>query len=306
MNIRKVSCDKKAYLDLLLLADEQEDMIDRYLGRGEMLVLDDDGVKAECVITKEAGDGVYELKNIAVSPAHQRKGYGKRLIESVFAYHPDCDTLFVGTGDCPSALSFYHSCGFTESHRVKNFFTDNYDHVMYEDGAQLVDMVYLKRTREKQLSLRPFCDRDLGLFKKWLRADHVARWYERPADWIDEINKRNGEFSWIRHFIAEYGGKPIGFCQYYEYRRSGETWHGDIRTDGAYSIDYLIGEPDFIGKGLGKKLIAALLERIALHDGARLVIVRPDPENKASRGALLSVGFTFDRINGLYSYRIPK
>ena len=33
MKIRKVEKDKKQYLDLLLLADEQEDMIDRYLDR---------------------------------------------------------------------------------------------------------------------------------------------------------------------------------------------------------------------------------------------------------------------------------
>lgn len=144
MNIKKVTGEKKEYIDLLLLADEQEDMIDKYLEHGEMFVLDDHGVKAECVITKES-DGVYELKNIAVLPDHQRKGYGKYLIEFLVNHLSDCNILFVGTGDCPSALSFYHNCGFTESHRVKNFFVDNYDHLMFEDGIQLVDMVYLKR-----------------------------------------------------------------------------------------------------------------------------------------------------------------
>lgn len=146
MKIEKVTADKKAYLDLLLLADEQEDMIDKYLDRGEMFVLYDDNVKAECVVTKEA-EGVYELKNIAVSPAFQRQGYGKRLIEYVFSYYIDCKSMLVGTGDVPSSLGFYHSCGFCESHRIKNFFTDNYDHLMFEGGTQLVDMVYLKRAR---------------------------------------------------------------------------------------------------------------------------------------------------------------
>lgn len=146
MNIKKVTGVKKEFIDLLLLADEQENMIDKYLEKGEMFVLDDNGIKAECVITKEA-DGTYELKNIAVLPDCQRNGYGKSLIEFLFAHYSDCKVLFVGTGDCPSSLSFYHNCGFTESHRVKNFFTDNYDHPIYEDGIQLVDMVYLKRER---------------------------------------------------------------------------------------------------------------------------------------------------------------
>lgn len=146
ISIRKFSVNKKEYMDLLLLADEQEDMIDKYLERGEMFVLDNNGVKGECVVTKE-GDGVYEIKNIAVLPKCQRNGYGKSLIDFVLSYYNDCKTMLVGTGDCPSSLSFYHNCGFTESHRVKNFFTDNYDHPMYEDGIQLVDMVYLKRKR---------------------------------------------------------------------------------------------------------------------------------------------------------------
>ena len=53
--------------------------------------------------------------------------------------------MLVGTGDVPSTRSFYEHCGFTISHRVENFFTDNYDHPMYEDGEQQVDMVYLKK-----------------------------------------------------------------------------------------------------------------------------------------------------------------
>ena len=71
MEIRKVETDKKRYLDLLLLADEQEDMIDRYLERGTMYVLEDDGVMAECVVTDE-GDGVLELKNISQNHCSQK------------------------------------------------------------------------------------------------------------------------------------------------------------------------------------------------------------------------------------------
>ena len=146
MAIRKVTENKKDYLWLLLLADESETMVDEYLERGEMFVLDDDGVKAECVVTKEA-DGTYELKNIAVVPDCQRKGYGKCLIEFLLSYYPDCNVMLVGTGDCDWILNFYRSCGFQESHRIKNFFIDNYDHPMYEDGVQLVDMIYLKLAR---------------------------------------------------------------------------------------------------------------------------------------------------------------
>ena len=46
MSIIEIKENKKQYLDLLLLADEQEDMIERYLERGTMYALYDEGVKA--------------------------------------------------------------------------------------------------------------------------------------------------------------------------------------------------------------------------------------------------------------------
>ncbi len=145
MEIRKVETDKKKYLDLLLLADEQEDMVDRYLERGTMYVLEDGGVRAECVVTDE-GDGVLELKNIAVKPECQGRGYGKALVGFLIrTYIGQYTVLQVGTGDSPSTIPFYESCGFRRHHLVKNFFTDHYDHPIYECGVQLVDMVYLQR-----------------------------------------------------------------------------------------------------------------------------------------------------------------
>ena len=145
MEIRKVETDKKRYLDLLLLADEQEDMVDRYLERGTMYVLEDGGVKAECVVTDER-NGILELKNIAVEPDFQGKGYGKALIDFLIeTYAGQYTVLQVGTGDSPSTIPFYEACGFRRHHLVKNFFTDHYDHPIYEGGVQLVDMVYLQR-----------------------------------------------------------------------------------------------------------------------------------------------------------------
>ena len=145
MKIVEVKFDKKKYMDLLLLADEQEDMIDRYLERGTMYVLDDDGVKAECVVTEESSE-ILEIKNIATVPLHQEKGYGKMLINFIVSkYSGRYTVLRVGTGDSPLTVPFYEKCGFQRSHIVKNFFIDHYDHPIYECGVRLVDMVYLQK-----------------------------------------------------------------------------------------------------------------------------------------------------------------
>ncbi len=145
MRIEQITHNKKRYLDLLLLADEQEDMIDRYLENGDMFALYDDDLKTVCVVAEIDGE-TCELKNIATYQKYQGKGYATLLIRFIADYYKNSyKTMLVGTGEVPSILSFYESCGFEKSHRIKNFFTDNYDHSIFEEGIQLVDMVYLKK-----------------------------------------------------------------------------------------------------------------------------------------------------------------
>ena len=140
MKIVEVKENKRQYLDLLLLADEQEDMIDRYLDKGKMYVLDDNGVKCECVITDE-GNNILEIKNIATVPEYQGKGYARALIEFIIDnYRGKYSILQVGTGDSPLSIPFYEKCGFVRSHIVPDFFTDNYDHPIYESGIQNTPM----------------------------------------------------------------------------------------------------------------------------------------------------------------------
>ena len=103
-------------------------------------------VKAECVVTDE-GNGILEIKNIAVDPENQGKGYGKALIDFLASkYADEYSVLQVGTGDSPLTIPFYEKCGFVRSHKIPNFFTDNYDHPIYEGGVQLIDMVYFAKT----------------------------------------------------------------------------------------------------------------------------------------------------------------
>ena len=145
MEINLVIDNKKAYIELLLLADEQEDMIDHYLDKGKMHVLDDNGIKCQCVVTNE-GNGALEIKNIATVPEYQGKGYTKAIIDFIIMkYGEDYSTLQVGTGHSLSTIPFYEKCIFVSSHIIHNFFTKNYDDLIYDDRIQLVDIVYLQR-----------------------------------------------------------------------------------------------------------------------------------------------------------------
>ena len=144
IEIREVVGNKKRFLSLLLLADEQEDMIDRYIADGTMYVLDDNGVKGECVVLN-VGNNTPEIKNIAIHPDYQRKGYGQAFIDFIIEkYKGEYSVLQVGTGESQTTIPFYEKCGFIRSHIIKNFFIDNYEHPIYEEGVQLVDRIYLK------------------------------------------------------------------------------------------------------------------------------------------------------------------
>ena len=144
MEIKQIFENKNKFMDLLLLGDEQESMVNKYLNRGDLYALYDDDLKTVCVITKES-EKTYELKNIATYEKYQGKGYGSLMIKYIVEkYKNQCDLLLVGTGDIERILNYYKKFGFEYSHRIEDFFIKNYDHVMIEDGKQLKDMIYLK------------------------------------------------------------------------------------------------------------------------------------------------------------------
>ena len=146
VEIQLVAQNKWDYLPLLLLGDEQEEMIDRYLDRGELFALYDDGMLCTAAVVTDEGGGVCELKNLATWPEVQRRGHATALLEFLFTrYAPRFHTMQLGTGDSPRTVPFYQKRGFVYSHRIPHFFTDHYDHPIIEDGVELIDMVYLKR-----------------------------------------------------------------------------------------------------------------------------------------------------------------
>lgn len=153
MKIIEVTENKKDYIDILLIGDEQESIIDRYLEEGCLLALyDNNELKSVCVTLKKDNETV-EIKNIATYPKFQKQGYASFLIDFVCnKYKEEVNFIILGTGDNERILSFYDNRGFKEYTRIKDFFVDNYDHPMFEDGKQLIDMIYLR----KSLSVKCF------------------------------------------------------------------------------------------------------------------------------------------------------
>ena len=146
--IRKVEDDKQEFMDLLLIGDGSVDMIVRYLEPGSLHVGSMDNKDIAVIVTVENNDGSVEIKNLAVDAAFRRRGIGRKMLEYVEKLYPD-KKIILGTGETPSTLRFYRSCGYRNSHRIPNFFTDNYPNPIVEEDVTLRDMVYLYKDFNK-------------------------------------------------------------------------------------------------------------------------------------------------------------
>lgn len=93
--------------------------------------------------------------------------------------------MIVGTGDVPGAVGFYKNCGFEYSHRVDNFFTDNYDHPMIEDGVLLKDMVYLKQNIKNREYI--ILETKTADFEKIMEVETQAFGYDKEARLVAQL-----------------------------------------------------------------------------------------------------------------------
>ncbi len=228
-----------------------------------------------------------ELKRVFVRPEYQGRGIGTQLVKRLLSWAADLDyeSVILETGELlKESCHVYKKLGFKI---IPN----------YGPYVNMPESLCMER---KLCKLRAFEDKDIDLFREWLYREHVAKWYIHPDSWLDEISKRHTEYSFVKHFIVEKGGKPVGFCQFYDYALGGETWHGDREIASAYSIDYMIGEVDCLRQGLGTSIVRELLEKIRSTTDAKIVIVQPEPENTASRNTLLSAGLCYDEQNDVF------
>jgi RimJ/RimL family protein N-acetyltransferase len=154
-----------------------------------------------------------------------------------------------------------------------------------------------------KIYLRKFNDSDIELLKTWLNKPYIKKWYDPIHEWLEEIENRENEFAWLHHFIVMYGEEAIGFCQYYDCfdSKEYEDWNGrvfDVPGE-IYTIDYLIGDENYIGKGYGKELIKLLNETV-FSVGAKEIIVDPDKKNEASNGVLKASGYLYNEDYGYW------
>jgi len=146
MNIRKLKEHEIPPFELLLLADPSREMVEEYLAIGECRVVEMAGAIVGVYVLAKLDVKKMEIMNVAVDEQMHGRGIGKKLIGDAIqtarelGYH----SLEVGTGNSSiGQLALYQKCGFRMEGVIKDFFFDNYEEAIFENGIQCRDMIRL-------------------------------------------------------------------------------------------------------------------------------------------------------------------
>ncbi|VEI08286.1 GNAT family N-acetyltransferase [Kurthia zopfii] len=137
---------REKLLDLLLLADEDQDVVMGYINEGKLFEINENNKRAGVIQIIEC-EGFYEIKNIAIIPELQGQGIGKKALRFVerISYDDGAQLMKVGTANSSiSNIAFYQKAGYRLDSITHDFFTD-YKEPIFENGIQAIDMLYFAK-----------------------------------------------------------------------------------------------------------------------------------------------------------------
>lgn len=150
-----------------------------------------------------------------------------------------------------------------------------------------------------RVRFRPLAETDLPLVARWLQHDHVRAWWRDPSTLADV---RAHYLPAIRGddptdlFVVVHEGRDAGLVQSYRVadhpdwaRTLAATGHP---MPGAAGIDYFVGEPDLIGRGVGTEVVAAFtVDVLDRHPDVDRIVATPQRANRASCRVLEKAGY---------------
>lgn len=144
LKIRELQKNESLPLDLLLLADPNEEIVKEYTNRGKCYVAEIKNNIVGVYVLIKTRPLTMELVNVAVDENYQGKGIGKKLVLDAIdkAKIANMKVIEVGTGNSGlSQLALYQKCGFKITWIDKDFFLKHYNEPIFENGIQCIDMI---------------------------------------------------------------------------------------------------------------------------------------------------------------------
>lgn len=149
---------------------------------------------------------------------------------------------------------------------------------------------------EVDIAFRPMTHDDLPMFVEWQHAPHARQWFHAGRMDLAEATRRYGPRidgqTPTRMWVVLLGGRDVGMMQDYRVGDH-EEYAAKTRDPEAAAFDYLIGDPDLVGRGIGTRMVGQYLRerlRVAYPDAPRF-LASPDHRNRASLRLLDKLGF---------------
>jgi aminoglycoside 6'-N-acetyltransferase len=151
-------------------------------------------------------------------------------------------------------------------------------------------------------SFRPLTREDASLLAGWLAEPHVHEWWDHdwsPSGLEADFGEMMDHTDTTDGYVAFLDDRPIGFVQFCRY--ADEPGYSDevrVHTDlpdDAGSIDYFVGDPTCIGRGVGTAMLRSFTDWVWTFDPPIDALVVPvNAANEASWRALRTIGYRID------------
>ena len=140
---------------------------------------------------------------------------------------------------------------------------------------------------------------DCKMIRNWIKTNEFLKhWYyldktPRISTLERKMAKKLNEPK-TKAKIVLVDNNSIGYIQSYPVDGCG-AWANKVRVaDNMVSIDYFIGDINYIHKGIGSKMILEYIEQVIKNENEyKVAMISPDPENKASCRCVEKCGFKY-------------
>jgi len=151
-----------------------------------------------------------------------------------------------------------------------------------------------------ELELRPLEKADFVTLYHWLNAPHLKPFYMRDGISLETVLKkfspRVGRSHDVNCVIATEDGQAFGYMQWYFNRTFPDYGAATIGRMAGVSIDYFIGDRNFLGRQLGSKMLDALVLQTCpdLDTQDRIFYIAHDDDNLPAIRCSTRAGFVAD------------
>lgn len=148
---------------------------------------------------------------------------------------------------------------------------------------------------EAPVTLRPMTEHDLPMLHEWLNRPHIVEWWGNERPTLQQVQERYLprvlSAARVSPYIGLLGGRPFAYAQSYVAVGAGDGWWEDETDPHVRGIDQSIAEPELLGKGLGTRLVRALVDLLFSDPRISRIQTDPAPDNLRAIRCYEKAGF---------------